>query len=85
MWGTYLPYLGFRQRYRETPTSDPAMDVKYPDKTCDLEWVSDTLEFEWLGFTLLIHVSGKATCVSSDPKAAVEKVIKSMEDGNSKT
>ena len=73
MFGTWLPYLGFRTRYRMTPVSCPAMDVKYPDASCDYEWVSDTLELEWLGYTFLIYVSGRAMCVSPDPVSAIER------------
>ena len=74
MWGTWLPYIGFRQRYRYTPVSIPEMDVMYPDARCDYDWVSDTLEFEWLGYTLLIYVSGDATCVSDNPLEALARI-----------
>ena len=74
MLGTYLPYIGFRQRYRRTPFTEPVMDVTYPDKSCSYEWTSDTFEFEWLGYTLLIYVSGKATCVADNPKEALAKL-----------
>ena len=75
MIGTWIPFIGFRTRYRRTPISEPVMTTKYPQEYIAYDRVSDTFEIEWLGHILLIHVSKKAMCVSDNPKDAILNAI----------